>query len=168
MHGALPTAIGGGADPRTGQPIYNALAETIEIHDRGAILVAGVFDAFLNIYRAKTADLARIASGGSGILPQGDIHPDLVKRFSMEASQLAGQFLLMCIRALDYCPPVDLNFGDYLRALITADHDLVPNDPWGYRIAITESFRKRGIFPLNLGTLGEETLLWRPPGQEVL
>jgi len=74
----------------------------------------------------------------------------------------------MCLRALDYCPPVDLNFGDYLRALITADHDLVPNDPWGYRVAITESFRKRAIFPAHLGTLGEETLLWRRPEPEEL
>src|SRR5262249_43961564 len=73
------------------------------------------------------------------------------------------QFLQVCIRALDYCPPADLNFGDYLRALITADHDLVPNDPWGYRVAIAESFRKRAIFPSNLATFGEETLLWRAP-----
>src|SRR5206468_2603213 len=73
------------------------------------------------------------------------------------------QFLLMCIRALDYCPPVDLNFGDYLRALITADYDLVPDDPWGYRIAIAESFRRRGIFPLNIRTFGEETLRWLAP-----
>ena len=168
MHGALRTAIGGGADPRTRRPLYNALAETTEIHSRGAILVAAVFDAFLTIYRAKTADLARIATGGTGILPKGEIHPDLVKRFAQEAAELASQFLLMCIRALDYCPPVDLNFGDYLRALITADCDLVPNDPWGYRVAITESFRRRAIFPLNLGTLGEETLLWRAPEPEFI
>jgi hypothetical protein len=70
---------------------------------------------------------------------------------------------MICIRALDYCPPVDLDFGDYLRALITADHDLVPSDPWGYRVAIAESFRKRAIFPSNLITFGEETLLWLKP-----
>jgi subtilisin family serine protease len=163
MHGALRTAIGGGTDSKTGQPDYAALGQTTEIHDRGAILVAAVFDAFLKIYRAKTADLARIATGGTGILPQGEISPDLVHRFASEASQLASHFLLMCIRALDYCPPVDLDFGDYLRALITADHDLVPSDPWGYRVAIAESFRKRAIFPVNLATFGEETLLWLRP-----
>jgi subtilisin family serine protease len=163
MHGALRTAIGGGRDPKTGLPNYAALAETTEIHDRGAILVAAVFDAFLNIYQAKTTDLRRIATGGTGILPRGEIAPDLVHRFAAAASELASQFLLMCIRALDYCPPVDLNFGDYLRALITADHDLVPSDPWGYRVAIAESFRKRAIFPTNLGTFGEETLLWLRP-----
>ena len=53
----------------------------------------------------------------------------------------------MCIRALDYCPPVDITFGEYLRALITADTDLVPNDKLGYRIAFIEAFRNRGIYP---------------------
>ena len=42
----------------------------------------------------------------------------------------------MCIRALDYCPPVDITFGEYLRALITADADLVPDDDRGYRVAM--------------------------------
>lgn len=163
MHGALRTAIGGGTDPNTGQPDYSALGKTSEIHDRGAILVAAVFHAFLNIYAAKTADLRRIATGGTGILREGEISPDLIHRFASEASTLASQFLLICIRALDYCPPVDLTFGDYLRALITADHDLVPNDPWAYRVAIAESFRKLAILPENLPTFGEETLLWRGP-----
>lgn len=163
MRGALRTAIGAGMDPTTGRPDYAALGNTSEIHDRGAILVAAVFGAFLNIFTAKTADLRRIASGGTGILQEGEISPDLIHRFASEASTLASQFLLMCIRALDYCPPIDLTFGDYLRALITADHDLVPNDPWGYRVAIAESFRKRAIFPNNLPTFGEETLLWRRP-----
>ena len=37
-------------------------------------------------------------------------------------SKAAGHVLNMCIRALDYCPPVDLTFGEYLRALITRRH----------------------------------------------
>jgi subtilisin family serine protease len=163
LHGALRTAIGGGTDPKTGRPDYAALGKTTEIHDRGAILVGAVFDAFLKIYSAKTADLRRIATGGTGNLPRGEISPDLIHRFASEASDLASQFLLICIRALDYCPPVDLNFGDYLRALITADHDLVPSDPWGYRIAIAESFRQRAIFPKGMPMFGEETLLWHRP-----
>ena len=56
-------------------------------------------------------------------------------------AKLARQFLSICIRAIDYCPPVGLTFGDYLRALITADHDLVPDDPWDYRGALVEAFR---------------------------
>ena len=61
-----------------------------------------------------------------------------------EASQLASQFLSICIRAIDYCPPVDLEFGEFLRAVITADRELVPDDPWGYREALIDAFRARG------------------------
>jgi len=43
--------------------------------------------------------------------------------------------------------PIDIVFGEYLRALITADTDLVPYDRLGYRIAFIEAFRNRGIYP---------------------
>jgi hypothetical protein len=49
------------------------------------------------------------------------------------------------------------------RALITADHDVVPSDPWGYRVAIAESFLNHAVFPVNFETFGEETLLWLQP-----
>ncbi len=131
-----------------------------EPHDRGAILVAAIFDAFLAIYKSRISDLLRIATNGTGLLEPGAIHPDLVKRLADEATKTAQHILNMCIRALDYCPPVDINFGDYLRALITADTDLVPNDDRGYRIALIDAFRKRGIYPRDTRTLSEESLCW--------
>ena len=66
----------------------------------------------------------------------------------------------MCIRALDYCPPVDITFGDYLRALITADFDLARDDEHSYRIAMLEAFRQRGIYPEGIRTISEESLRW--------
>jgi len=66
----------------------------------------------------------------------------------------------MCIRALDYLPPVDVTFGEYLRALITADVDVVPDDPIGYRTAFMEAFRNRGILPRNVRTISQESLTW--------
>jgi hypothetical protein len=66
----------------------------------------------------------------------------------------------MCIRALDYCPPVDITFGDYLRALITADRDVVVDDTRRYRLAFIDAFRQHGIFPRNLRSLSEESLTW--------
>ena len=66
------------------------------------------------------------------MLPEGDIPPDLVDRLAERSRRkVAIQILHMCIRALDYCPPVDLTFGDYLRALITADRDLVQPESTG-------------------------------------
>jgi hypothetical protein len=67
----------------------------------------------------------------------------------------------MCIRALDYCPPVEMNFGDYLRAIITADYDLFQDDDKGYRIAFIEAFRRRGIYPRTIRTLSVESLRWQ-------
>ena len=138
------------------------LDQVEEPHQRGAFLVAAVFDAFLTIYEARVADLKRIATGGTGVLPAGDLHPDLVRRIAHEATQAAHHVLRMCIRAIDYVPPTDLTFGEYLRALITADSDLVPDDDRHYRVAFIEAFRKWGIYPRDVRTLSEESLRWNP------
>lgn len=132
----------------------------VEPHERGAILVAAVFDAFIAIYEKRVSDLLRIASSGTGILPEGELHPDLINRLAEEAAKAAQHILNVCIRALDYCPPVDINFGDYLRAMITSDRDLVSNDERGYRIAIIEAFRGRGIYPSDIRVLSTESLCW--------
>ena len=67
------------------KPDPSAYQAVMEPHDRGAILVAAVFDAFLHIYERRTADLLRLATGGSGVLQPGAIHPDLVVRLADEA-----------------------------------------------------------------------------------
>lgn len=163
-YGALRSAIGE-YDKETGKwkphvPNPEDYETTIEPHARGAILVAAIFDAFLSIYKGRVADLLRIASSGTGVLPEGELHPDLVNRLASEAAKSAQHVLNVCIRALDYCPPVDINFGDYLRAIITADTDLVPDDDKGYRVAFIEAFRRRGIYPRNVRALSVESLRW--------
>lgn len=139
-------------------PNPNDYNRTLEPHGRGSILVAAVFDAFLHIYKRRIADLLRISTNGTGILPEGELHPDLVNRMAREASKAAKHILNMCIRALDYCPPVDITFGDYLRAIITADVDLVQNDDKEYRLAFIDAFRKRGIYPKGIKTLSIDSL----------
>lgn len=130
----------------------------MEPHARGSILVAAIFEAFINIYKSRVADLLRIASNGTGILPQGDLHPDLVNRLAAEASKLSSHVLQMCIRALDYCPPMDITFGDYLRAIITADFDIIEDDPLNYRLYFIDAFRRRGIYPAGIRAMGIENL----------
>ena len=164
QYGALRDAIGE-FDPKEKkwkphQPDPNDYQAVVEPHARGAILVAAVFEAFLSIYKSRVADLLRIASNGTGILTPGELHPDLVDRLADEAAKSAQHVLNMCIRALDYCPPVDITFGDYLRAIITADLDLFAEDENGYRIAFIEAFRRRGIYPRDIRTLSEESLCW--------
>jgi hypothetical protein len=133
---------------------------TFEPHDRGSILVAAVFDGFNKTYQRRIADLARIATGGTGTLPQGDLHPDLVKRIADEAALTAQRVLDMCIRAFEYMPPVDVTFGDFLRAMVTADYELAPKDEYNFRGAMIEAFRIRGIYPKGVISLAEESLLW--------
>jgi hypothetical protein len=131
-------------------------------HTRGGLLAAAVFDAFARQYKYRVADLIRLASDGSGILAQGEIDPDLVKRLAVEACEIANKLMLICIRALDYCPPVDLTFGEYLRALVTADVEYNPDDEEGMRYALLEAFRSWGIVPDNINTYSVESLKWKP------
>jgi hypothetical protein len=168
-HGALRDALGDVDDegrwvPK--QPDPARIRTETEPHARGSLLVAAVFAAFVSIYKSRTAALFRIATGGTGVLPAGALHPDLVDRLAGEAAKSAKHILNMCIRALDYCPPVDITFGDYLRALITADHDLVRDDDLGYRIAVVEAFRHYGIYPLDVRSLSVDSLLWSAPAQQ--
>jgi hypothetical protein len=149
------------------KPDVTSLAETSEPHDRGAILVAAVFGAFAKVYHARTRDLFRIASEGTGVLREGDIHPDLVNRLAEEAELCADRALQMCIRAIDYCPPVGITFGAYLRAIITADHDMNPVDRENWRLAFIESFREWGISPPGARSMAEDSLLW-PTEQQVV
>jgi hypothetical protein len=73
----------------------------------------------------------------------------------------------MCIRALDYCPPVDITFGDFLRGVITADLDFSPDDRESFRIVFIESFREWGIYPRGISSMGVDALAW-PSGEELL
>jgi hypothetical protein len=176
-YGALRSAIGGfqPADGcASGEKWAPAVAKTSdydpgkEAHDLGSVLVSAVFAAFSSIYQARVADLVRLATGGTGVLPAGAISNDLADRMAEEASMTARQILGMCIRALDYCPPTDLTFSDYLRALITADYDIVPNDARHYRVAVIQAFRERGIFPRDVRQMSVEGLLWeKPPEEEI-
>lgn len=162
LHGALRSFVG-----KTGDEIAEQRRiisdPNSEPHGRGAVLVAAVFGAFLTIYEARAGEMVRLATNGSGRLPEGELPYDLSHALAREASKTAKRILEMCIRALDYCPPVNLTFGDYLRALVTADRDLDPEDVRGYRVAFIDAFRERGILPENVQHLGEDSLLWEEP-----
>src|SRR5262249_10928408 len=65
-----------------------------------------------------------------------------------EGARVANHLLTVAIRAIDYCPPVDLTFADYLSALLTIDREVVPDDTkYGYRKALLDNFKAFGIEP---------------------
>src|ERR1019366_86189 len=147
--------------PRRGEPLRH-YGDDVEPHRRGSVLTGAVFEAFSTIFRRKTEPYINLATNGTGVLPPGQMPADLRELLAKSASNLASQFLSILIRSIDYCPPVDIRFGDFLRAMITADRDLVPDDKYAYREAIIDAFRRRSIFPLSVDNLSEDALIWRP------
>jgi hypothetical protein len=110
-----------------------------EPHRRGEILVAAVMDAFLAVWVARVASLGTVSRGQC----DGD-------RVVEEGVAAANHLLTMCIRALDYAPSTDLQYVDYLSALLTADKETVPDDSkYHYRQIIRNSFRAWGIEPVS-------------------
>jgi hypothetical protein len=150
---ALRNALGTPPDARI-------LDNTFEPHERGAILVAAVFDAFFSVYIDRTRDLVRLAyPDGRAIVPNF-LSNELANRLAEEAAKTANRIQNICLRALDYCPPVDITFGDYLRALVTADRDVMADDGRGYRAALINAFRSRGIRPEGVISYNDEALSW--------
>ena len=138
-------------------------APELEEHQAGAVLLAAMFEAFRVVYRRKTRRIVSLVTGGGRreLRPE-DLRREVVDALAERAAKLASQFLNLSIRAIDYCPPVDLRLGEYLRALVTADRDVVPEDPWGYREALIDAFRERNVYPRSVTNLSEDALLWRP------
>ena len=137
-------------------------------HDLGTVLVSAIIEAFVTIYTRKAGPLIRMATGGRTSIGEDEVLSyDLLEQLTHVASRLASQLLTMCIRAIDYCPPIDITFGEYLRALITADRDLVPDDTYSYREALIEAFRRRRIFPMGVPSLTEDALLWETPKKPI-
>jgi len=131
-----------------------------DVHFRGSILVAAVFDAYFSIYLKRTADLFRIYRAGSGDSQSEDLPAPLARMLAEQASATAAEFFQLCARALDYCPPVDITFGDFLRAMITANLDLKAEDGFAVRDALMQAFRVRGIYPEGAAFFSQDSLCW--------
>ena len=131
-----------------------------DVHFRGSILVAAVFDAYFSIYLKRTADLFRIYRAGSGDSQSEDLPAPLARMLAEQASTTAAEFFQLCARALDYCPPVDITFGDFLRAMITANLDLKAEDGFAVRDALMQAFRVRGIYPEGAAFFSQDSLCW--------
>jgi hypothetical protein len=156
-------ATGGGHALRSAisDPDPSLYRTVLEPHARGSILVSAVFEGFFRTYQHRIADLLRLATGGTGTLGDGELQPDLVDRLAEEAAAAAQTVLTMCIRAFEYLPPMDITFGDFLRALITADRDLLAEDGADQRRVMIEAFRRRGIYPAGVASLSDDALCWQ-------
>lgn len=141
------------------------LGRVFEPHARGSILVAAVFDAFFTVYINQARELFRLASSGLDAGGNG-LSLELAQALARVASSTAEHFMHICVRALDYCPPVDMTFGEFLRAMVTADRDVSEVDELGHRDALIQAFRLRGIRPEGVISYSEDALLWQPPDSQ--
>jgi hypothetical protein len=141
----------------------NRYDPSLEPHALGSVLVSAVFEAFVTVVKRKIDRFFRIADLDLKMLGQVPLSEPLIKAIAQEASKVASQFLDVCIRAIDYCPPADMELGEYLRALITADSDVEREDKWGFREALMRSFRRRDIFPDHVPFMAEDAVRWQPP-----
>lgn len=120
------------------EPDPNALElpEFEEAHRRGEILVAATMRAFLDVWTSRLEALGTI---------EGDYLDR--KRVAEEGSAAADLLLTAAIRALDYTPPIHIDFGGFLSALLTADNELRGDDRYGLRAAMKSWFGRYGIEP---------------------
>lgn len=127
-----------------------------EPHSRGEILVAATMNAFLTVWSNRLKSLGQIRPG---YLDRG--------RVVEEGASIADYLLTMMIRAIDYAPPVDLEFCDYLSAVLTSDHEINPDDSkYRFREILRETFIAYDIKPASKGT-AEEPGAWDPPESDL-
>jgi hypothetical protein len=109
------------SDPRYSEP-----------HARGEVLVWIILETLAGIWRKRLQDITFA----------GSVNLD---RAAEEGSTAAQHLLGMCVRAIDYLPPVEFEFPDFLAALLVSDAELVPDDKHGYREAVRGAFARWGI-----------------------
>ena len=118
---------------------YLKQEEFEEPHRCGELLVAAIMRTFFKIWITRIEELKK------GLTDRKNISRKLVVE---QGSDAASHLLTMAIRAIDYTPPTDISFGDYLSALLTADSETVPDDTkYNYRKHLREMFADYGIEP---------------------
>ena len=125
-----------------------------EAHNCGEVLVAAVLNAFVSVWVSRLRAL-----GDEAKLDRA--------RAAEEGAELADHLLNACIRALDYCPPTDIEFGDFASALLTVDAELNPADArYDLRSQLLTAFASYGIEPTCPGLPGRQRGSWNPPPPE--
>jgi hypothetical protein len=124
---------------KAGEPYMSTTLhpEFKEPHRRGELLVAAVLNALLDVWLERISKIGTVADG--------KMDRSIVRD---EGARAASHLLTIAIRAIDYCPPTDLAFSDYLSALLTVDREVVPDDgKYGYRRRLLKNFNDYGIQP---------------------
>lgn len=122
------------------------MAGQFEEHDWSEVLT-GIYDELLKfLYVKNLADVIAAVAQEQG-KPRGAIKRN--QQHCMRAvMRAAGQTANIMLRALDYCPPVDLRYDEYARALLRANEVAYPVDTAGVRDALRKAFARRKLVPV--------------------
>lgn len=133
---------------------YTQPGEFEEPHRRGEILVSAIMNAFLSVWAHR---LEALVTDQSRSVDR--------TRAAEEGATVADELLTLAIRALDYCPPVHLEFSTFLSAMRTADREVRPVDgKYRFREHLLEAFEAYGISHASLDAAGRpiQAPEWEP------
>ena len=105
-------------------------------HDRGELIVAILTQTFITLWHKRIAALGTFN-----------------RKYNLtmvveEGAKLARQLLTMCIRGLDYCPPTDIDFGQFIAGVLTCDREVAPDDSlYNYRQVLRDTAAAYGVHP---------------------
>ena len=102
-------------------------------HRRGEVLVAAVMQSLLDMWIERLQPL---------VAERANVDRAAVAE---EGAKAARHLLNMSIRAIDYLPPTEFEFDDFVTAVLTADMEAAPNDEHGYRGSVERGFAAFGI-----------------------
>jgi hypothetical protein len=116
------------------------LRDSHEEHDWSEVLTGIYYDLLSHLYPAIRRQLAQ--QDPDAEKPGMRVHYSM-RALSRAATMTAG----VMFRGLDYCPPVDLRYDEYARAVLRADEVAYPLDEFGIRKVLARLFRRRGLQP---------------------
>jgi hypothetical protein len=136
MEGVRGSALRNSATLPTNTALRNS-SEFLEPHRRGELLVAAVLHAFVTAWAKRIAGLAAHGNQTYSVV-----------RVAEEGADIAEVLVTMWIRALDYMPPVHVEFGDALSGALTADLEVRPDDSrYQLRAHTKDAFKAYGFDP---------------------
>jgi hypothetical protein len=115
---------------------------TYEEHDWSEILT-GIYYQLLQFLYRRNLLKKRQQEAKEKTLPRtkGERQQRSIAALINAADQTAN----IMLRAIDYCPPVDLRYAEYARAVLRADEIAYPIDQYGVRSELMQIFERRGL-----------------------
>ena len=135
LGGALRPGQGGGLRRSVdllARPDWAKGRDFSEPHALGEVLVAAVMQTLHEMWTGRLRSIVQGERVNRGIVAE-------------EGVKSAQHLLTMAIRSIDYTPPLEFEFKDFLDAMLVSDERTAPDDEHHYRDALRDAFGRFGI-----------------------